>query len=432
MMKRILLSLIFIGSIYSQLFAQADSIPVKDFQLTFFYPLGTGGTNSINSSYDVSLNLLFGQTGATESFEAGGFLNINRYYSKGAQLSGFINLTGTKQTKDHHSSGFQGAGFINVNNTKFKGAQVAGFINTANHSLSGAQVAGFINYSTNSLSAVQVAGFVNVASKGLDNAQVAGFVNYAPKIEGAQVAGFVNNTLELENSAQIAGFVNSAVKVDTASQIAGFVNVAAKGQSNAQIAGFINVADKVKGAQIAGFINVCDSIDGVPIALVSIVRKNGFRSFELSSSDFSIAQASFKMGVRHFYNVYTISKLPEQASRWSFGGGFGYQGMLNEKLKVNVEATIHQELWVGDKRAPKSLYIDRTNLVNQLKVGIGIPLGSAATFNIAPTFNIGVAQSKQNPLGENIQAHWKSTLSSHTVGNKKITTWFGFSSGFSF
>lgn len=96
-MKTILLSFLFITCLSGISHGKNDSIPVKDFQLTFLYPLGTSGINSSHNSYKVSLNLLFGQTGATESFEAGGFLNINRYYTNGAQLSGFVNITGTKK-----------------------------------------------------------------------------------------------------------------------------------------------------------------------------------------------------------------------------------------------------------------------------------------------------------------------------------------------
>jgi len=431
-MKRQVLSIL-LASLYTICFAQTDSLKHKDFQFSFIYPLGTEGHNSINNSYDVSLNLFMGQTGATESFEAGSFLNINKYYTNGAQLSGFINITGTKDIQnDYTSKGFQGAGFINVNNTSVEGAQIAGFVNTANKTLTGAQISGFANYTTKSLNSVQVGGFVNVDANGTSRAQIAGFVNHTPQNLGAQVAGFINNTATTKKGAQIAGFINTSARTDTATQVAGFINVAAKGISNAQIAGFINVADKVEGVQLAGFINVCDSIDGVPIALISIVRKNGFRAFEVSASDWSIAQASFKLGVQHFYTVYTLSKLPDESSRWAVGAGFGHQSILKNNWKVNLEASVHQELWIDEDRADKFLFMDRTNLVNQLKFGLGIPIGKFATFNIAPTFNVGVAKRSSEPLGDNLQPHWNSTLSSHNVGNKKLSTWFGFSTGIQF
>nr|WP_319398609.1 hypothetical protein [uncultured Carboxylicivirga sp.] len=431
-MKRQVLSIL-LASLYAISFAQTDSLQQKDFQFSFIYPLGTDGHNSINNSYNVSLNLFMGQTGATESFEAGSFLNINKHYTNGAQLSGFINITGTKNLQnDYTSKGFQGAGFVNVNNTSVDGAQIAGFVNTANKTLTSAQIGGFTNYTTQSMNGVQVAGFVNVDAKGSSRAQVAGFVNHTPHNNGAQIAGFINNTGVTKKGAQIAGFVNTSAQTDTATQVAGFVNVAARGTSNAQIAGFINVADKVEGLQLAGFINVCDSIDGVPIALISIVRKNGFRAFEVSASDWSIAQASFKLGVQHFYSVYILSKLPDESSRWAIGAGFGHQSNLKNNWKVNLEATVHQELWIDDDRADKFLYMDRTNLVNQLKFGIGIPIGTFATLNIAPTFNVGVAKRTSEPLGDNLQPHWNSTLSSHNVGNKRLSTWFGFSTGIQF
>jgi hypothetical protein len=405
---------------------------VKDFQISFIYPLGTGGTSSIENTYNLSFNILGGATYSSEQAEFSGFLNINKSHFNGAQLSGFLNVNGVKGG-EKHSRGAQFAGFANVNNTRFNGGQFAGFYNQTK-SLQGAQIAGFINLTEVADRSTQVAGFINTATKGATSTQVAGGINYAQVIEGAQVGGLINTTLELKSGAQVAGLGNTAVKADSSVQVAGLFNVAPTSEVNTQVAGLFNVGRHVRGVQIAGLVNYCDSINGVPIALVSVVRHHGYRAFEVSVSDWNYGQVSYKMGVSDLYSIYSISKLPGAGSRWSFGGGFGHEARINEKWNLNLEVTLHQELWIAEDKAPKTLYIDRTNLVNQWKFAMSTPLVGKARLSVAPTFNTGWATQKQGALGEDLQPHykWDSLLGTKTGGKTKISAWFGFNTGIQF
>ena len=422
--------------IYSlRILAQNDTIikAKKDepFQLSFIYPLGTGGVNSAYTNYSVSLNVLGGYNNGVNDFEAGAFLNMNQQYVNGAQFSGFLNVTGLRQSKSVQSNVLQFAGFGNINNTNVKGGQVAGFMNTS-HEINGAQVGGFLNIAEKGNGCVQVGGFFNVASIGDSKTQIAGFGNYCPVVNGPQISGFVNVANECSKSLQMAGFVNGAVKADSSVQIAGFVNVAAKSNVNTQVAGFINVGRHVSGVQLAGFINICDSIDGVPIAPISIVRYGGYQQFELSVSDFSFLQASYKLGVKDLYMIYNISKLQGDGNRWAFGGGIGHEEDWQSKLSLNTELMVYQELFIGNNDAPKMLYVDRTNLLTQLKVAIGMPVGGWGQYFVAPTLNWGAATHKQNALGKNIEPLWGSPIVSRTAGRTDFSFWVGFSTGFRF
>ena len=357
--------------------AQEDSTAYerRPFQFTFLFPpLSTNGAKNAQIVNDVSLNLFLGVSGGVEAFEAATFINIDRYYMHGAQLAGFGN------TVAGSVSGAQVAGFFNVAGTEVKGAQVAGFVNVAGDSLDGFQGAGFINVANKAKKGVQAAGFGNVAGEGKTHFQGAGFFNVAEKVQGAQVAGF------------------------------------------------INVAGNVKGMQLAGFLNICDSIDGVPLALISVVKKNGYRKIGFTASEVQYANLSYKMGVKQLYTIYSFGKPMGPGSRWMFGGGFGTEFDLSEKMVFNIEGTVHQELWIGSTASPHFLHIDRLNLYNSLKFLFGWNMDDKVAIHIGPTFNVSVADSNPD-MG---QMAWNEippySFYNHTKNNYKQTNiqmWVG-------
>ena len=338
--------------------AQDDSTAYerRPFQFTFLFPpLSTNGARNGEIVNDVSLNLFLGVSGGVEKFEAAGFINVDKYYANGCQIAGFGNTVGGSV------SGAQLAGFYNVNGTSLKGFQGAGFVNVAGTEVEGAQIAGFVNVAGDSL-------------------------------EGFQGAGFLNVTGKAKKGVQAAGFGNVAGEGPTHFQGAGFFNVAEE-VKGAQIAGFINVAGNVEGFQGAGFLNVCDSIDGVPLAFISVVKKNGYRKFGFTVSEVQYANLSFKMGVRDLYTIYSFGKPRGPGSRWMFGGGLGTEIGLSETMMLNIEGTVHQELWIGNNGTPYFLSIDRLNLYNTVKFLFGWNLDDKVNLHIGPTFNVSVADS---------------------------------------
>ena len=357
-MKKILTPILIFLMLMQTLQAQEDSAAYerRPFQFTFLFPpLSTNGAKNSEIVNDVSLNLLVGVSGGVESFELGGFINIDKYYVNGCQLAGFGNTVGGS------ASGAQIAGFYNVNGAAVNGFQGAGFVNVTGSDVKGAQVAGFVNVAGDSLEGFQGAGFVNVTKK---------------TKKGAQVAGFGNVSGEGTSNFQGAGFFNVAEEVD-----------------GAQLAGFINVAGKVRGFQGAGFLNICDSIDGVPLAFISVVRQNGYRKIGFTASEVQYANLSFKMGVRQLYTIYSFGKPLGPGSRWMFGGGLGTELDLSGKTMFNIEGTVHQELWIGNPATPHFLHIDRLNLYNTVKFLFGWNLDDKVNLHIGPTFNVSVAHT---------------------------------------
>ncbi|MCD4709726.1 MAG: hypothetical protein K8R52_02695 [Bacteroidales bacterium] len=357
-MKKIIPTILISLMMMQTILAQGDSTEYecRPFQFTFLFPpLSTNGAKNAHIVNDVSLNLFIGVSGGVEAFEAATFINIDQYYVHGAQLAGFGNTVGG------YASGAQLAGFYNVTGGDAEGLQGAGFVNVAGGNMKGFQGAGFVNVAGDSL-------------------------------EGFQGAGFMNVTGGAKMGVQAAGFGNVAGGGQTHFQGAGFFNMAEE-VKGAQLAGFINIAGNVKGTQLAGFLNICDSIEGAPLAFISVVRKNGYRKLGFNISETQYANLSFKMGVKHLYNIYSFGKPFGPGSRWMFGGGLGTELALTEKMMLNIEGTVHQELWIGHPVNAHFLYIDRLNLYNSVKFLFGWNMNNQVDIHIGPTFNVSVAHS---------------------------------------
>jgi len=313
----------------------------KPFQVTFLFPpLSTNWIQNSKTINKVSLNFLVGNAGGVNGAEIGYFINTVNYHVKGFQGAGFGNVVGRSV------DGVQLAGFFNVNGTDARVVQGSGFINVCGGSFQGAQLTGFLNVTGKDTKGFQGAGFGNVSGK---------------RTQGAQAAGFFN--------------------------------VAGEFSRGAQLAGFINVAGNVKGVQMACFLNVADSLDGIPIGFINVVVKNGYRKFEFSFSETQYANFSYRMGVRKFYNIYSFSKPAGPGTRWMFGFGLGGELDLNEKMMLNLEAVVNQELWIAEPAVNSFLHIDRLNLLNQFRVLFAFNPSDRVSLFVGPTFNVAVAET---------------------------------------
>ncbi|HNW51224.1 MAG TPA: hypothetical protein PKH79_09085 [Prolixibacteraceae bacterium] len=431
-------------------FAQADSIkadfktvPIQFTLLT--PPFSTNGIYFYNTINDVSLNTFIGVGAATNYLELGGFININRLYANGLQLSGFANINGfDRKASSFRSEGVQLSGFANFNGNDYTGVQGSGFINT-NRDFEGIQASGFLNLNRNVKNSLQVAGFANInkqtdksfqaagfanlSTQGSTRFQASGFLNTAAEINGIQASGFANLSKNL-TGVQGSGFMNLARDVKGL-QGSGFANVA-HDVEGLQASGFINIAHKVKGVQAAGFINICDSIDGIPIGFISIVKKGGYRNFEVSTSEWSPVQLTYRMGIEKFYSIYTLSKLDGDWDRYALGFGFGHNHNIFNKTDLNIELVHHEEFLIR----PHAFGQERENSISQLKLGIRRNLFKNIWINAGPTFNMAWAyrfKGSVQPEGEDLQPYlWNvdAKVNSH-YPNWNSRFWVGFHAGIS-
>ncbi len=363
--------------------AQQESAHRKsNFQITLFPPVGTNGIYAGNTVNQFSLNIFAGYAAGLNGAEFGGFLNINRDFVEGVQFSGFANITGGPVR------GAQFTGFANFNGADSEVAQFAGFANFNNGITDGFQGAGFANF-----------------TRGYSNAfQGAGFGNFSHDLHGAQLAGFGNFASGKVEGAQLAGFGNFAEDVD-----------------GAQISGFINVAKHVSGVQI-GILNVADSVsNGIPIGILSIV-KNGFHEFEIGGSEGLNGYASFKIGVKHFYNIFSAGmQLADDEFRWGYGYGIGTHLMYSEDFKINMEAMSYQ---IKEERRSEEY-----NGLQQLKLTFDKSLSENFGIFAGPVFNLLVSHDSNNDGLNPVSDFPPYHMAKWQNGRSTLKTWIGFNAG---
>lgn len=305
---------------------------------------------------DYSLNVLAGYSLGVRKMELGGFLNLVR----------------------EDVSGFQAAGFSNIVGGSTRGVQLAGFMNVVGKRVQGVQMAGFLNVVRGGVTGVQMAGFMNL-TQGTAN--------------GVQVAGFLNTNRQTVQAVQIAGFANVATASVLGWQVAGFTNVVRGQLTGWQIGGFLNKARNVVSGRQIGFINVAHSSEKAPIGFFSYVRENGYRNVEVSANEVTTVNATFRTGVRQFYNVFSVGLNPA-ASVWSYGYGIGTATRESRGWSVTVEGAAHQ-LNQTDER-PRNL-----NLLLRLSPAVVKQFGSRIGIAFGPTLNGYYSDNQtQNPLRE--------------------------------
>ena len=126
---------------------------------------------------------------------------------------------------------------------------------------------------------------------------------------------------------------------------AGVLNVSGEGRGVQ--AGVVNYAKAMSGLQIGVLNIVADGENTVPIGLIPIVLRNGYYALELSASDISPVNISFKMGVKKLYTSIGVS-YNLLTNAFQFTGGLGTLIDINERLFFNLEVNSHTIINRGD------------------------------------------------------------------------------------
>lgn len=391
-MKRSLLIFLVCGSM-ANVMAQNDSIDIDPLQISFFYPFGTAGIQSVKHGYLFSLNILTGATGAANGLEIGGITNMNRLYNHGLQMAGICNIAGTNNT------GAQAAGICNIIGGSSKGAQLAGISNVSGGSSEGLQTSGIVNLTGGHATGAQLAGISNVAES-MEGFQGGGILNISGNTKGCQAAGIAN--ISGNSNAQIGGIGN--------------VSTSVKG---IQIGGIYNIAGYVNGVQLAGIINICDSIDGVPLAMISIVRKNGYRRLDIWGSEAFYINVSYKIGIRDLYTIFSLGYKPgDRYNNTGLGVGLGSNAPLGSRSSVEMEAHMYhisRYLWMKED---DFMYTLRLNYVQNM--GERLALFAGPAFNILSTRHFSDAEKIAPNYGIEINRSYKWQY------------WLGFNAGIRF
>ena len=181
-------------------------------------------------------------------------------------------------------------------------------------------------------------GFANISMNNQKLPQI-GFVNYNDgNLKGLQT-GFTNNT-----------------KGDMAGTQIGFSNVA---------------MGKFAGVQI-GFFNYIDTlVNGVPIGVVSFIKNGGYNALELSITETSHINFSFKSGTKKLYSSLIISYDKDSPAYFAFGLGIGSKISIHKNTFINPEINYMSKMWGGNRQYITGNVLMGYNIAKQWSIVAG-------------------------------------------------------------
>jgi hypothetical protein len=344
----------------------------RPFQVSVLPFVGTNHILSGQVTNELSVNVIAGYSGGVDGIEVGGIANLVRGQMSGLQMAGISNFVG---------NGLGGLQFAGVSNHAFgrsSGLQLAGIANTLGGTAQVSQFAGVVNLSGSHLTGMQAAGVANFSFGTHQGMQLAGSFNFANTLHGTQISPF-------------------------------------------------NVANKVERGLQLGIVNFADSSGSVPVGLFSFVRQNGYRRLELSANELLYVNATFKTGVRKFYNVFTAGFTPNDSLNnwlWSYGYGVGTALSLNRRqtAQLNLDFTLNA-LNVGRQRHFNQL--NKLHLTYEQRLGRRFALAAGTTLNFFAT----------RPERPEYRAVSQQTLGAVVMDQTyrngwHIKGWLGYSAGF--
>jgi hypothetical protein len=201
-------------------------------------------------------------------------------------------------------------------------------------------------------------------------------VNIVPDQFNFPLIGFVNLAYGSHNSTHI-GFINWNQNDFTGAQVS-FVNTVVKHTDGTQI-GFVNNTRVLKGLQL-GFVNYTDTIEkGIQLGFLSIVKKGGYRAFEISVTEMYPVNLSFKIGVKKLYSSFTASYNPDWGNTFAAGIGLGSIMPLNKSLYFNPELSSQSAIIKNDQQ----IFCLTTSLGYYIKPKIQFTIGPSVVWNYA-------------------------------------------------
>ena len=355
-------------------------------QISIVYPIGTHGRQSINYTYNLSLNLLTGKVKGVKGLEISGLYGRVENNVLGIQIAGLGGVVGGDV------KGIQVSGLANVVGGEIQGIQVSGITNVVGDRMKGIQVSPFANVIGDEMKGIQVSAFTNVVGDGMQGIQVSGFAN----VIGDEMQGI---------------------------QVSGFANVVGEEMKGVQI-GLFNRVRTSKGLQI-GLVSINDTVDyGVSLSLINIVKKGAYREWELSFSDYANVALSYKMGTQKFYTLYTAGVNFIEDNLWVFGIGFGNRTPIGNRFDFQPELVFSNYFPTDFKN------IQNTG-ASRLKLGFVYNINEKFGLSLAPSVYVLNGEKSNKLNSEFYKISPFGTFYTHKRDNSRTTIGVGISVGLS-
>jgi len=282
------------------------------------------------------------------------------------------------------------------------------------------EIGGLVNYNKGDVNGFQLSGIANLNHGNSTGAFISGVCNILNKdSKGFQLAGVSNINCKNSEGVMISGVANISKQNATGFQLA-VANINNGNFKGTQL-GVFNLAKTLNGTQL-GVLNIVDSIGkGTPIGLFSIV-KNGYYAIEISTSEVINANLTYKMGVEHFYTIFTTGYTRyKNEDVLKYGLGLGSLFSLGKKNQIALEAESSQLVYNNDW--------NKLNLLNTIKTNYHFRLNQKLSLVAGPTFNAYITEKKTGNKYGTINVPY--TIYNHESSKNKLFMWIGFNAGIS-
>ncbi|HEY1548607.1 MAG TPA: hypothetical protein VGG28_12335, partial [Kofleriaceae bacterium] len=207
---------------------------------------------------------------------------------------------------------------------------------------------------------ISVAGLADIEHQFASGLQLAGIAAIAGRVDGVQAGGIASVAHDVHGM-QLGGIANVASRVD-GMQLGGIANVAGD-VHGMQVGGIVNLADDLHGVQL-GLVNISSGDDDAyPIGLINYSRTAGVAIDGWAEST-GLAALALRHGPRHLHNVWSLGWSPN-FDHALVGAGLGTTLRIAGRMGIDIDA-LHW--WT-------SLFTGSSNMLNQLRATLAIPLG---------------------------------------------------------
>ena len=156
---------------------------------------------------------------------------------------------------------------------------------------------------------------------------------------------------------------------------------------------------------------MADSIeDGAQFGLLSFSR-NGYKRLDLIGSETFYGQMNIKLGMKHFYNIFSAgTRLENSDFIWALGYGLGTSFDLSEKVDLSLEGITYH---VNEG----AFWTSQWNNLNKINAGLSYKLNKNLAVYGGGSLNIHL--SKMYDSGQsNIYFHCSPLLQIHRSSRK--------------
>jgi hypothetical protein len=290
--------------------------------------------------------------------------------------------------------------------------------------VNGLEFSGLYGQVDGNVRGIQVAGLGNVVGNRMTGIQMSGFANVVgDNVRGIQVSGFTNVVGDEMKGIQMSGFANVVGDYVRGIQIGGFANVVGEGMNGVQIAGVFNRTKTLNGLQI-GLISITDIIEsGASLSLVNIVRRDAYKEWKVSFSDYANIALSYKMGTQKLYTIYTVGTNFIKDDLGIVGLGFG-----NRTSIIGSRFDFQPEL-VSYNYFPTNFKNIQNTFATHLKLGFVYNINEKYGLLLAPSVYVMNAKKHNDSDFYNISPI--GAFYTNESGNRRTTIGAGVSLGLS-